>query len=121
MNCNGSWSSEGIVLDIDMVDWVTFEIIVENFGSDVLDIVVKDILPEGFTYNDNATPFEPFISGQNLFWNFTDVDPDEIIVIQFRAIIDDWCPEYPEKIAVICDPGFLWCSYEFSECHWVVL
>ncbi|HDO19382.1 MAG TPA: DUF11 domain-containing protein [Thermoplasmatales archaeon] len=73
-------------VDVKIGEEVTFRIYVNNTGTVPLNVSVKDILPTGLTYDNNATPFEPDIAADGLYWNFTDVMPNESIEIVFHAI-----------------------------------
>ena len=86
----------------DIGDWVTFKLYVNNTGGTPLDIYVRDELPLGLTYVAGSTDIdgisvsqeEPEISGNYLYWNFTnDVPSETYIVITFRADVDE-CGEH---------------------------
>jgi len=83
-----------ITFDINNYDYVVFKLYVNNTGEITLNISVKDILPLGLSYHIDFSYVdghhqEPEISGNCLFWNFTDVLPGTSIVITFRADVDD--------------------------------
>ena len=70
--------------------WVTFRIYVNNTGDTPLDIYVRDDLPEGLIYREGtSTPKEPEKLGKSLYWNFTDVQPNDKITIEFVADVTE--------------------------------
>lgn len=74
-------------------DTVRFKIIIYYYGSKILyNIKVKDILPDCFSYDDNATPFEPEIIGDMFFWDLSDIQYEltdgETLIIEFDAIVE---------------------------------
>ena len=56
----------------------------------VFDITVRDILPDGLRYMDNATPFEPTVTGNVLYWRFnnTYLTNGSHIFIEFNAKVE---------------------------------
>jgi uncharacterized repeat protein (TIGR01451 family) len=91
----------------DVGDWVTFKLYINNTGDIPLDIYVRDELPSGLTYITGSTditgisvsPEEPEISGNTLYWNFTNVPYGVSIVITFRADVDE-CGEHVNLVNV---------------------
>ncbi len=74
-------------------DTVRFRITIYYYGSKILyNIKVKDILPDCFSYADNATPFEPEIIGDTLFWDLSDAQYEltdgETLIIEFDAVVE---------------------------------
>ena len=103
-NCNMPWSEVGIELDPDVCDWVTFMINITNMESHPLDINVKDMLPDAFTYDNHATPKEPDHINNDTntyYWNFTDVASGDMISIMYRAVIKEhMCDVYTNHVNV---------------------
>ena len=71
--------------------WVTFKIYVNNTGDTPLyNVLVEDQLPSGLSYNiGSSTPNEPEIDDNLLTWNFTELDAEDSIIIEFAANVDD--------------------------------
>jgi len=95
--CEGEFQKQ---ITADINDWLTFILYVNNTGDVPLDISVRDELPSGLSYIIDSSTVdgitvgdeEPEISGNFLYWNFTDVPADTHIVITFRAEVDE-CDE----------------------------
>ncbi|RLF41639.1 MAG: hypothetical protein DRN12_02645, partial [Thermoplasmata archaeon] len=78
-------------LSANVGDTVRFNITVSYYGSYyAFDISVKDILPNGLIYADHATPFEPNIVGNTLYWNFSNVSltNDAHLYIEFNVTVN---------------------------------
>ena len=71
---------------------VNFKIEVYNFALETITTNIRDELSEGLVYEDNAMvngePFEPEISGNCYYWNLSDVEPGEQIIITFDAMVE---------------------------------
>ncbi|MFE3845951.1 PKD domain-containing protein, partial [Thermoplasmatota archaeon] len=92
--CEGDFQKQTIA---GINDWVTFELLVNNTGNIPIDISVRDELPSGLSYIPDSSTVdgitvvdeEPEVSGNFLYWNFTDVPADTHIIITFRAEVDE--------------------------------
>ncbi len=73
--------------DANIGDIIRFRITITYYGNYTLyNIHVKDTLPDGLTYANNAVPEEPVIAGNNLYWNLTDrLSNGEQTIIEFDA------------------------------------
>jgi len=85
---NSDYSDEGITIELE--DYVTFKIEVTNTGDIPLEVLACDELPPELVYNNNARvngiPHEPdFIDFNSYYWNLGEIDPDENVIITFRA------------------------------------
>lgn len=102
-NCNGTYDTTIIV---DVGSWVTFKIVVENTGQTPLNITVRDNLPDGIVYNNNAyingvlTP--PDEIGGDYYWYLYDIMPDETVTITFRADVPE-CGEFENYVNVTAE------------------
>ena len=88
---------EKYVYDSDTQDWadittvnvgdtVTFKITFTYYGTiDLLNIVVKDTLPNCLTYANNANPTQSGIDGQKIYWNFSSMSNGQTKTIEFDA------------------------------------
>ena len=76
-------------------DTVRFLINISYYTGDptltLFDFYIKDTLPSGLTYANDAYPSDPEISGQTLYWNFTgDADfllNGDFLTIAFNATV----------------------------------
>ena len=93
-NCNGPYSDEGIVIDLNgpnAYDWCTFRINVTNNNDAPANITIKDSLPDGIIDGNHYKPRDPdFIDGNDLYWYYDGVygplvNPNETISIWMRA------------------------------------
>ena len=107
-NCLGITYGNYIYAHVE--DWVTFKLEVTNNGDVPLDVTVSDSLPIGcFVYNNNAmvdgVPHEPDdvvtpLNGHVIYvWYLDDVQPDQTVIITFRAVVDD-CGELVNTVTV---------------------
>jgi len=91
-------------------DTVRFRITIYYYGSKTLyNIKVVDILPECFSYADNAIPEEPEVSGNTLYWNFSseyDLTDGEVLTIEFDADVEGG----------LCDECINWAYVTANEC-----
>ncbi len=91
---NGETWNERVNADVDEI--VRFKILTVNSGKRIIDnIEVIDILPDCLEYVEgSAEPFEPIIHGNNLTWNYEDIDVGITEEIEFDALIK-WQPFEP--------------------------
>ena len=82
-------------------DTATFKIIVNNTGDRTLyDIIVEDQLPLGLSYNiGTSIPNEPETDDNLLTWNFTELNVEDNIIIEFTADIND-CGNWTNNVDV---------------------
>jgi len=67
---DGSWVKE---ISANVGDTLRFNITISYYGPNILyNIIIKDTLPTGLEYANNANPPESYISGKNIYWNLTD-------------------------------------------------
>ena len=98
-------ADDGLTYEEEVVAYVCsnvrFRIETENSGlTDLSNVVVNDTLPTFLSYADNATPFEPVISGNTLSWSLPGVFKIlENITIEFDAHVND--EETGENEAVV--------------------
>jgi len=71
--------------------FVTFKIVVQNNGDNIIDVIVIDNLPDGITFASNADPATryPIINKatQDIEWEILDLAPGKMQEIYFRARI----------------------------------
>jgi uncharacterized repeat protein (TIGR01451 family)/fimbrial isopeptide formation D2 family protein len=90
---------------------VRFRITIYYYGAKILyNIKVTDILPECFSYADNAIPEEPVVTDGMLFWDLSDSKYDltdgETLIIEFDAVVEGG----------MCDECINWAYVTANEC-----
>jgi len=105
---NNSWMES---THASIGDTIRFRIIIYYYGSKILyNIKVTDILPECFSYADNATPNEPVVTEGTLFWDLSDSIYDltdkETLIIEFDAVVEGG----------MCDECVNWAYVTANEC-----
>jgi len=88
---------QNLSFDINEYDWVTYKLVVNTLSA-FDTISVTDYLPSGLNYISgfstvNATPWEPNVVGDRLYWNLSTLSAGETIEILFRAEVLD-CGSY---------------------------
>ena len=85
---SGTWRDNTTA---ELGDTIRFRITISYWGEYTLyNIRVKDMLPDGLTYADNADPVPTAISGQNIYWNLSiSLHDGENYTIQFDALVED--------------------------------
>jgi len=83
----GLWVEE---TEAEVGDTVRFRIVITYWGNySLYNIHVKDTLPTGLVYADNAVPTPTIVVGQQIFWNFTEfLNNGESIEIQYDALVN---------------------------------
>ena len=82
--------SDHITVDLQEYQSVTFRIDVDVTGDLPLDsLIIRDDLPSGLVYSGYATPVQPELNENSLFWYFTNVPPGTSISITFQASLQD--------------------------------
>jgi hypothetical protein len=99
VNCCGKYVD---YVTVKKGEWVTFKIEVENSGPYGYWIVVKDDLPDGLVYNDNAmvngVPQEPDEFNGDYYWNVS-LYSHSTVTITFEAIAAE-CGEHENLVNI---------------------
>jgi uncharacterized repeat protein (TIGR01451 family) len=82
----GTWVEE---VTAEMGDTIRFRIIIQYFGNYTLyNIHVKDILPEGLQYADNAAPIPTAVVGNVIYWNLSSsLEDGQSLWLEFDALV----------------------------------
>jgi len=89
-NCEGPWEDEGISVEFNTGEYVSFKLVLSNIDDVILhNIEIIDVLPEGLSYiEESATILPDIINGNRLQWNVDYLASGDSFVIQFKASID---------------------------------